>query len=55
MKTRYRKPMNLSLDPALVERMKTYCHSQEGEPKLARMVDLALKEFLEKRVPRKEE
>jgi len=55
MKTRYRKPMNLSLDPALVERMKTYCQEQEGKPTLTRMVDLALKEFLEKRVPRKEE
>ena len=48
-KTRDRKPVNLSLDPTLVEALRSWCKAQDVEVALARAVDKAISEFLEKR------
>lgn len=46
---RDRKPVNLSLDPDLVEQLRSWCKAQDVEVALARAVDKAISEFLEKR------
>lgn len=46
---RDRKPVNLSLDPELVERLRSWCKAQDVEVALTRAVDKAISEFLEKR------
>lgn len=46
---RNRKPVNLSLDPELVKRLRSWCKAQDVEVALARAVDKAISEFLEKR------
>ena len=46
---RDRKPVNLSLDPEQVAALKEWCKSQEFPVPLARAVDVAIKEFLERR------
>lgn len=46
---RDRKPVNLSLDPDLVDRLRSWCKAQDVEVALARAVDKAISEFLEAR------
>lgn len=46
---RIRKPINLTLPPALIERLDRWCAAQDVPPKRAQAVERALEEFLEKR------
>jgi len=46
---RIRKPITVTLDPALVDRLDEWCRDQEIPPKRAQALDLAIREFLDKR------
>lgn len=46
---RHRKPKTVSLDPEITARFQEWCDSQEFPVKFAQALDLAMKEFLERR------
>ena len=46
---RDRKPKTVSLDPEITSAFQKWCDSQEFPVKFARALDLAMKEFLQKR------
>ena len=46
---RYRKPVNVTLDPETVEAFKAWCDAQSPVVQFGRALDAAMKEFLERR------
>lgn len=46
---RFRKPVNVTLDPDLVEAFKAWCDAQSPVIQFGRALDAAMKEFLESR------
>lgn len=46
---RHRKPVNVTLDPDIVAKLKAWCDAQSPVVQFGRALDTAMQEFLERR------